>query len=195
MRGPSANILNNRESPAGRDCSPFGSRSLALSRFRAPQYNACVVMLVSGTHIARAACKARAKRSRSGQTWCHLGRGRVFRQRPYSVEYTRSHPNSEVKLQKARSVLGWGTAWEALRVLLAFCGSFSAGKGRQAPSPHRYAAAACTRRRPMHAHHAVRPTSAHKSTHGGTRTRNLPVRSRTLCPIEPRGQYIVIYIF
>ena len=43
-----------------------------------------------------------------------------FRQRPYCVEYTRSHPNSEVKLRKARSVLGWGTAWEALRVLLAF---------------------------------------------------------------------------
>ena len=44
-----------------------------------------------------------------------------FRQRPYSVEHTRSHPNSEVKQQKARLVLGWGTAWEVLRVLLAFC--------------------------------------------------------------------------
>ena len=44
-----------------------------------------------------------------------------FRQRPYFVEYTRSHPNSEVKRRKARSVLGWGTAREALRVLLAFC--------------------------------------------------------------------------
>ena len=43
-----------------------------------------------------------------------------FRQRPYFVEYTRSHPNSEVKRRKARSVLGWGTAREALRVLLAF---------------------------------------------------------------------------
>ena len=42
------------------------------------------------------------------------------RQRPYFVEYTRSHPNSEVKRRKARSVLGWGTAREALRVLLAF---------------------------------------------------------------------------
>ena len=42
-------------------------------------------------------------------------------QRPYCVEYTRSHPNSEVKQRKARSVLGWGTAWEVLRVLLAFC--------------------------------------------------------------------------
>ena len=45
----------------------------------------------------------------------------AFRQRPYFVEYTRSHPNSEVKRRKARSVLGWGTAREALRVLLAFC--------------------------------------------------------------------------
>ena len=44
----------------------------------------------------------------------------TYRQRPYCVEYTRSHPNSEVKRRKARSVLGWGTAWEALRVLLAF---------------------------------------------------------------------------
>ena len=43
-----------------------------------------------------------------------------IRQRPYFVEYTRSHPNSEVKRRKARSVLGWGTAREALRVLLAF---------------------------------------------------------------------------
>ena len=43
-----------------------------------------------------------------------------FRQRPYSVECTRSHPNSAVNRQKARSVLGWGTAWEALGVPLAF---------------------------------------------------------------------------
>ena len=47
------------------------------------------------------------------------------RQRPYFVEYTRSHPNSEVKRRKARSVLGWGTAREALRVLLAFFLCFS----------------------------------------------------------------------
>jgi hypothetical protein len=32
----------------------------------------------------------------------------------------RSHPNSEVNRCKARIVLGWGTAWEVLRVLLAF---------------------------------------------------------------------------
>ena len=43
-----------------------------------------------------------------------------FCRRPYCAESTRSHPNSEVKLRKARSVLGWGTAWEALRVPLAF---------------------------------------------------------------------------
>ena len=41
-------------------------------------------------------------------------------QRPYCAEHTRSHQNSEVKQRKARSVLGWGTAWEALRVLLTF---------------------------------------------------------------------------
>ena len=41
-------------------------------------------------------------------------------QRPHSAESTRSHSNSEVKQLEARSVLGWGTAWEVLRVLLAF---------------------------------------------------------------------------
>ena len=44
----------------------------------------------------------------------------ICRQRPYSVECSRSHPNSAVNRHKARSVLGWGTAWEALRVPLAF---------------------------------------------------------------------------
>ena len=42
------------------------------------------------------------------------------RQRPYRVECTGSLPNSEVKRRRARSVPGWGTAREALRVLLAF---------------------------------------------------------------------------
>ena len=42
------------------------------------------------------------------------------RQRPYRSEYTGSHLNSEVKHCRARSVLGWGTAREALGVLLAF---------------------------------------------------------------------------
>ena len=43
------------------------------------------------------------------------------RQRPYRVECTGSLPNSEVKRRRARLVLGWGTAREDLRVLLAFC--------------------------------------------------------------------------
>ena len=30
-------------------------------------------------------------------------------------------PTSEVKWHRARLVLGWGTAWEDLRVLSAFC--------------------------------------------------------------------------
>ena len=51
---------------------------------------------------------------------CRSNSGSRCRQRPYFVECTRSHPNSEVKRRKARSVLGWGTAREALRVLLAF---------------------------------------------------------------------------
>ena len=42
------------------------------------------------------------------------------RQRPYCIEQTRSHPNSEVKRYKARIVLGWVTAREVLWVLLAF---------------------------------------------------------------------------
>ena len=43
-----------------------------------------------------------------------------FRWRPYRAEYTGSLPNSEVNRRRARSVLGWGTAWEALRVPLTF---------------------------------------------------------------------------
>ena len=42
------------------------------------------------------------------------------RQRPHHHEYTRSLPNSEVNRSRARLVLGWGTAWEDLWVLLAF---------------------------------------------------------------------------
>ena len=52
--------------------------------------------------------------------WSCTRFARCFRQRPYFVEYTRSHPNSEVKRRKARPKLGWGTAREALRALLAF---------------------------------------------------------------------------
>ena len=42
------------------------------------------------------------------------------RRRPYHVECTGSLLTSEVKRHRARLVLGWGTAWEDLRVLTAF---------------------------------------------------------------------------
>ena len=42
------------------------------------------------------------------------------RRRPYRVECTGSLLTSEVKRRRARLVLGWGTAWEDLRVLSAF---------------------------------------------------------------------------
>ena len=40
--------------------------------------------------------------------------------RPYRIECTGSLLTSEVKRRRARLVLGWGTAWEDLRVLPAF---------------------------------------------------------------------------
>ena len=40
--------------------------------------------------------------------------------RPYRVECTGSLSTSEVKQHRARLVLGWGAAWEDLRVLSAF---------------------------------------------------------------------------
>ena len=42
------------------------------------------------------------------------------RWRPYRVECSGSLSTSEVKRRRARLVLGWGTAWEDLRVLTAF---------------------------------------------------------------------------
>ena len=42
------------------------------------------------------------------------------RWRPYRVECTGSLSTSEVKRHRAWLVLGWGTAWEDLRVLPAF---------------------------------------------------------------------------
>ena len=48
----------------------------------------------------------------------------VLRWRPYRVECTGSLPTSEVKRRRARLVLGWGTAWEDLRVLPAFTAYF-----------------------------------------------------------------------
>ena len=46
------------------------------------------------------------------------------RRRPYRVECTGSLLTSEVKQHRARLVLGWGTAWEDLRVLSAFLQGF-----------------------------------------------------------------------
>ena len=54
--------------------------------------------------------------------------GKIHRWRPYRVKYTGSLLNSEVKWHRAWSVLGWGTAWEALKVLPAFFPLFSCFK-------------------------------------------------------------------
>ena len=55
-----------------------------------------------------------------GVFWRLSSLSALFRQRPYRVEYAGSLPNSAVKRRRARLVLGWGTAWESLGVLLAF---------------------------------------------------------------------------
>ena len=49
-----------------------------------------------------------------------------IRWRPYHLECTGSLSTSEVKRDRARLVLGWGTAWENLRVLSAFVKASSA---------------------------------------------------------------------
>ena len=51
---------------------------------------------------------------------CLLCASDVLRRRPYRAECTGFLLTSEVKQRRARSVLGWGTAWEDLRVLSAF---------------------------------------------------------------------------
>ena len=51
--------------------------------------------------------------------------------RPYHVECTGSLLPSEVKRHRARLVLGWGTAWEDLRVLTAFYLSTFKPKGNE----------------------------------------------------------------
>ncbi len=102
------------------------------------------------------------------------------RQRPYFVEYTRSHPNSEVKRRKARSVLGWGTAREDLRVLPAFwcciacrkCVERRRVKSRLTPTHDSNTRTSKTQNRtlslylsppPTHAH-TYRPTRPHRHT-------------------------------
>ena len=54
-----------------------------------------------------------------------------YRRRPYHVECTGSLLTSEVKRHRARLVLGWGTAWEDLRVLTAFYLSTFEPEGNQ----------------------------------------------------------------
>ena len=54
--------------------------------------------------------------------------------RPYQVECTGSLSTSEVKRLRARLVLGWGTAWEDLRVLSAFCQVFETYRNASAMS-------------------------------------------------------------
>ena len=54
------------------------------------------------------------------------------RWRPYRVECTRCLPTSEVKRRRAWLVLGWGTAWEDLKVLSAFLFCFAL----HAPTDH-----------------------------------------------------------
>ena len=49
----------------------------------------------------------------------HVTWNQHLRCRPYHVECTGSLLTSEVKRHRARLVLGWGTAWEDLRVLSA----------------------------------------------------------------------------
>ena len=56
--------------------------------------------------------------------WCRHMPNLIFRRRPYRVECTGSLLTSEVKQRRAWSVLGWGTAWEDLRVLSAFLSDF-----------------------------------------------------------------------
>ena len=51
--------------------------------------------------------------------WGRCFRSDSSRWRPYHVECTGSLLTSEVKRHRARLVLGWGTAWEDLRVLPA----------------------------------------------------------------------------
>ncbi|CAN0055805.1 unnamed protein product, partial [Phaeothamnion confervicola] len=51
--------------------------------------------------------------------WLYEEENAQHRERPYYVDSTGSRPISEVKLRQARSVLRWGTTWEA-RVLFFF---------------------------------------------------------------------------
>ena len=94
------------------------------------------------------------------------------RWRPYLVEYTGSLLTSEVKLPRAWLVLGWGTAWEHLKVLSAFSSAFptlspelAAARVRGPRADQRPIAAPRLRRRPRSlAQHAARALRAGGAT-------------------------------
>ena len=90
----------------------------------------------------------------------------VSRRRPYRIECTGSLLTSEVKQCRARSVLGWGTAWEDLRVLSAFY-LFSLCRD---PSQEIPLAAAAEARAQAQAQSASTKTSTNTSTSTSTKT-------------------------
>ena len=112
----------------------FDSSSAAIaSRARAMS---CGCSFCVDLQVMTRTCSASALTA--GKPQCsHNTENKGCCQRPYRVECTGSLPNSEVKRRRARLVLGWGTAREDLRVLLAFClwcpaGARSMGAGNGA---------------------------------------------------------------
>ena len=92
------------------------------------------------------------------------GRAHYRRQRPYRVECTGSLPNSKVNRRRARLVLGWGTAREDLRVLLAFRFSLLSHAGQHQPN---------TPRPPGNAQDHPPTTHTHTQTETRTHTHTL----------------------
>ena len=76
--------------------------------------------LILKSLLAHSFLRALVKSGFAAQTLRHRKMLTDLRRRPYLAEYTRSHLNSEVKLQRARQVPRRGTARENLRVLSAF---------------------------------------------------------------------------
>ena len=75
-------------------------------------------------HGARCTHTSQAPVSICGAALSIRSKYEISRRRPYRVECTGSLLTSEVKQHRARLVLGWGTAWEDLRVLSAFLPGF-----------------------------------------------------------------------
>ena len=76
------------------------------------------ISLIATVHLLKLQSSLLLKTTGIMRLQIGLRRGR---RRPYRVECTGSLSTSEVKQHRARLVLGWGTAWEDLRVLSAFC--------------------------------------------------------------------------